>query len=110
MGVTVNDQIVRCLQRLSPFLARPLPTRMGITTNSLTLHWQPVGVKLLWERQMAMLGLDAVELYVQVAVQDRKSHGLRKKQEKEKKNKEKTKKSEKNKKRKTRKEQSKNKK
>merc|ERR1711953_240749 len=84
MGVTVNDQIVRCLQRLSPFLARPLPTRLGITTNSLTLHWQPVGVKLLWERQMAMLGLDAVELYVQVAVQDRKSHGLRKKQTKEK--------------------------
>merc|ERR1711953_483294 len=77
MGVTMGDQIVRCLQRLSPFLARPLPTRMGITTNSLTLHWQPVGVKLLWERQMAMLGLDAVELNVQVAVQDRKSHGLR---------------------------------
>ena len=41
---------------------------------------------------MAMLGLDAVELYVQVAVQDRKSHGLRKKQEK---GKEKTKKKQK---------------
>ena len=40
----LRTQIVGCLQRVSPFLARPLPTRLGITANSLTLHWQRLAV------------------------------------------------------------------